>query len=187
MPVELEWIILLFHLAMVVITDFTDIPGVNDFYEIGLVMVALPMVAIVGGAFLAVFRRVSGCACADCGKNRARCRLSLRIDRCCHWLVRLPDYPRGLVHGGRVLVREKGRGGTERARIHPGRPPVRGVDVLPSELGLSQLCTALVLRVGDSSNGLVYTVCVLALTGLALFAGRRDQTTSPEPAGSGCP
>lgn len=55
MPALLAWVILIIHLTLVVVSDQTDMPVLNEVYEMGIVLVALPIVAIWGAWFWPYF------------------------------------------------------------------------------------------------------------------------------------
>ena len=47
----IEWILLVIHLVLLVLVEFGSINVVDIFYDLGLIMAVIPMVAVAGGRF----------------------------------------------------------------------------------------------------------------------------------------
>ena len=70
MPSPVEWLLLIIHVMLLVAVEFMSIHLVDKFYDLGLIMGLIPMVAIAGGALVALSHDVSYYPVANRGKDR---------------------------------------------------------------------------------------------------------------------
>ena len=181
LPASIEGILLALHLPLLILVEFAAIPAVDLFYDIGIIMGIIPMVAIVGGRWWPYLQIFPITLLPIAGKTlRQLVYHEQAIGPVGGWALYLvvPMSIAVLFAIGAVRKRAGGELGNAFLRY------------------ALLCCTWLYFLLnyaffhfpwpwaqwtGRTPNGIIFTVYALGLTAMVLMAGRRDMDSAQEP------
>ncbi len=174
MPLPAEWILLAVHLVMLVLVEFMAIGWVDMFYDLGLIMGIIPIMAIAGGRwwpYLVIFpvtlMPIAGKTVRQLVYNEGA------IQPVLGWIIYL-IVPLLLAIGMAVLYKRLS------AKIKLARPFMRYA--LLFNAWMYFLLNFAFFRfpwpwaewTGRTPNGIIFTICVLGLTVMVLMSGKKQ-------------
>lgn len=167
-PVGLEWILLAIHLPLLVVEEFGEVSAVSALYGMGLVMILIPVVGIIGGRWWPYLQMLPLILIPIAGKTVKELSYENEVIGVgLGWLLYV-ILPLGLATGFAVWVALRGsdrKDGLEFARR-----------ALLFNAWLYFCLNFAFFRfpwpwadwTGRTPNGIIFTICVLGLTALAL-------------------
>ena len=182
---DLEGVLVALHIALLIGSDFVSLPYLETFYDPGVIMGVIPIVAIAGGRWWPYALALPVTLIPIAGKTVLA--LGYATDTCPlgkAWLYYL-IVPLFISTAAALYFSEQGRG---RASSRAFTRPALVISVWTYFLlnhAFFQWAWPWREWTGRTPNGIIFTVCAIALTLLALLEGhpRGNTLESSEPAG----
>jgi hypothetical protein len=174
MPLPLEWTLLIGHVILLVLFEYLEFSGVDALYDIGIIMGVLPIVVVAGGRWAPYFVLLPVTLLPIAGKTIAELILRDKAAPLDFGLWFYLVVPLVLATLAAIwFVRKADEG--QSARAFTSR-------ALLLTAWIYFLLNHAVFRfpwpwaewTSRTPSGIVFTVCVFALTALALTTGRRE-------------
>ncbi|MBI4559734.1 MAG: hypothetical protein HY706_19260 [Candidatus Hydrogenedentes bacterium] len=180
LPVAVEWAILVVHVSLLVTAEFLSFPVIEAFYDLGLIIGVLPIMAVVGGRWWPYLLALPVTLVPITGKTvRNLVYESHAINVPAGWILYL-IVPLIIATAAAVWFKRQSDAG------QTGRDFTRRALLLTTWIYF--LLNFAFFRfpwpwapwTGRTPNGIIFTICAIGLTVLAVMTVRREVTRMPE-------